>query len=392
MSRNLLLSNSHKLYLRFKTNSDTCMYVEMLCMKSVTIKELFSAMFLFEIGNTILFAHGISAKQDSWIAVLLAMISAIPLLYLYVFLYNTYKVNLTEILKISFGKIIGKMISIIYMFYFFYMAARVTRDYLELSTSSIFPLAPIKFIAIFLMVVTAYFLLFDISVTLKVASILLPFFLSLVSVVFIFAFTIPGYSFSKIFPVFAGGIIPILKAAYPRILTFPFGEMFVFMMVFPKLKCNKDLLKYSYLVYLITGILLAFNDINMISAIGVKEASRVNFPFYTVTRLITLGFFRNLDSLYIALMIIGNLIKIIIFAFAGLKACQSVFDIKEYKFLLIPIAAIIYALSIVTAESYFVQVPVELPIMALYVHIPLQVIVPILLLIIYFFKRHKLHS
>ncbi|AFK87290.1 GerAB/ArcD/ProY family transporter [Thermoanaerobacterium saccharolyticum] len=356
-------------------------------MKSVTIKELFSAMFLFEIGNTILFAHGISAKQDSWIAVLLAMISALPLLYLYIFLYNTYNINLTEILKVSFGKIIGRIISIIYMFYFFYMAARVTRDYLELSTSSIFPLAPIKIIAIFLMIVTAYFLLFDISVTLNVANILLPFFLSLISIIFIFAFTIPGYSFSKIFPIFEGGIMPVLKAAYPRILTFPFGEMFVFMMIFPEIKCSKDLFKYSSLVYLITGILLAFNDINIISAIGVKEASRVNFPFYTVTRLITLGFLRSLDSLYIALMIIGNLIKIIIFAFAGLKACQSVFDIKEYKFLIIPTATIVYALSIVTAESYFIQIPVELPIMALYVHVPLLVIVPLILLIVYFLKK-----
>ncbi|MDI3311818.1 MAG: GerAB/ArcD/ProY family transporter [Thermoanaerobacterium sp.] len=355
-------------------------------MKSVTIKELFSAMFLFEIGNTILFAHGISAKQDSWIAVLLAMISALPLLYLYIFLYKKYKVNLTEILKISFGNIVGRTISIVYMFYFFNMAARVTRDYLELSTGSIFPLSPIKFIAIFLIIVTMYFLLFDISVTLKVASILLPFFLFLISVVFVFAFTIPGYSFSKIFPIFADGIVPILKAAYPKVLAFPFGEIIVFMMIFPEIKCTKDLFKYSSLVYLITGLLLAFNNINIISAIGVYETSRTNFPFYTVTRLISLGFFKNLDSLYIALMIIGNLIKIIIFAFAGLKACQSVFEIKEYKFFLIPIGAIIYALSIITAESYFIQIPVELPIMALYVHVPLLVIVPLLLLFAYFLK------
>ncbi|MCP2239018.1 hypothetical protein BD412_000257 [Thermoanaerobacterium thermosaccharolyticum] len=33
-------------------------------MKSVTQKELLFSIFLFEIGNTILFAHGISAKQD----------------------------------------------------------------------------------------------------------------------------------------------------------------------------------------------------------------------------------------------------------------------------------------------------------------------------------------
>jgi spore germination protein KB len=75
-----------------------------------------------------------------------------------------------------------------------------------------------------------------------------------------------------------------------------------------------------------------------------------------------------------------------------IHGCQSVFEIKEYKFLLIPVAAIIYALSIVTAESYFIQIPVELPIMALYVHVPLQIIVPLLLLIAYFVKKRNLKS
>ncbi|WKV09560.1 endospore germination permease [Thermoanaerobacterium sp. CMT5567-10] len=361
-------------------------------MKSVTQKEIFYAMFLFEIGNTILFAHGISAKQDSWMAVLLAMVSALPLLYLYIFLYKKYKANLTEILKLSFGNIVGRALSAIYMFYFFYMAARVTRDYLELSTGSIFPLSPIKVIAIFLMIVVTYFILFDISVTLKVASILLPFFIFLIFIVFIFAFTIPCYSLNKIFPIFTGGIVPIIKAAYPQVLTFPFGEIIVFMMIFPEVPNKKDLFKYSFVVFILTGLFLAFNNINIISAIGVYEASRINFPFYSMTRLISLGFFRNLDSLYIALMIIGNLIKIIIFAYAGLKASQSVFDIKEYKFLLIPTAAIIYALSIITAESYFIQIPVELPLVSLYIHVPLQIIVPLLLLIAYFVKKRNLKS
>ncbi|MEG6569822.1 endospore germination permease [Thermoanaerobacterium thermosaccharolyticum] len=361
-------------------------------MKSVTQKELLFSIFLFEIGNTILFAHGISAKQDSWMAILLAMASALPLLYLYIFLYQQYRLNLTEILKLSFVKPIGKVLSAVYMLYFFYMAARVTRDYLELSTGSIFPMSPIKVIAIFLMIVVTYFLLFDISVTLKVASILLPGFISLILVVFLFAFTIPGYSLNKITPILGDGIMPIIKAAYPQILTFPFGEIIVFMMIFPEVPNKKDLFKHSFVVFILTGLFLAFNNINIISAIGVYEASRINFPFYSMTRLISLGFFKNLDSLYIALMIIGNLIKIIIFAYAGLKASQSVFDIKEYKFLLIPTAAIIYALSIITAESYFIQIPVELPLMSLYVHVPLQIIVPLLLLIVYFVKKRNLKS
>lgn len=90
-------------------------------MKNITAKELFSTMLLFEIGNTILFAHGISAKQDSWIAILFAMITSLPLLYIYLFLFNNLNMNLTQILENLLGKFLGIFISSIYALYFFFM-------------------------------------------------------------------------------------------------------------------------------------------------------------------------------------------------------------------------------------------------------------------------------
>lgn len=358
-------------------------------LKSVSYKEFFSLMFLFEIGSAILFALGISAKQDAWLSVLIAMILALPLIYSHLALFKKYNANLAEISEVVLGKILGKILSFIYAFYFLYIAARVTRDFTELSIGTISPKTPVIFVPFIMGIVVIYYLLFDISVTAKSANILLPIFIFLILFRFVASFSISGYSFSKITPVLENGIVPVIKAAFPEILTFPFGELIAFLMIFPDIPDKNKLTKVSLLVVILIGILLSINNISIISAIGPDEVARANFPSYQISRLIQFGSFKNLDTFYAVEIVIGGTIKIIVFTYAGIKCIQSVFNLNDYKFLLIPVWTIVYALPIIIASTYQIHIILGLKLTPIYLHIPFQIIIPILLLLISLIKKRK---
>ncbi|WKV08121.1 GerAB/ArcD/ProY family transporter [Thermoanaerobacterium sp. CMT5567-10] len=356
-------------------------------MKKITYTELFSAMLVFELGSAILFVLGISAKQDAWIAMIIATLAAFPLVYMYLTLFKKYNANLPQILEGVFGKIVGKALSAIYAIYFLYIAARVTRDFDELNISTIYRQTPISAISIAILIVVLYYLMFDISVTIKSAHMMLPVFVFLAVIQFLGIFTINGISVNKLLPIFGNGFLPVIKAAFPHILTFPFGELITFMMIFPDLHLKKDLSKYCMALVATTGLWLTINTVEILSALGVAETTRANFPFYQLVLSMKFGSFRNLDPFYAVEIVIGGVIKITVFAYAAIKTIQSIFNLKEYKFLLIPVGTIIYALSILIADSYPLHILIGLKLTTVYIHVPLQIIIPLIVLILSFIKK-----
>ena len=86
---------------------------------------------------------------------------------------------------------------------------------------------------------------------------------------------------------------------------------------------------------------------------------------------------------------IGCFFKISVFAYAAVTGTANVFNIKESSQLSYPIGVVILLLSIVIASSYAEHIQEGLDVVPLYFHLPFQVIIPIFLLIIAFFKNRK---
>ncbi|WP_434655389.1 GerAB/ArcD/ProY family transporter [Thermoanaerobacterium thermosaccharolyticum] len=356
-------------------------------MKKITYTELFSAMLVFELGSAILFVLGISAKQDAWIAMIIATLAAFPLVYMYVTLFKKYNANLPQIFEASFGKILGKALSAIYAIYFLYIAARVTRDFDELNVGTIYKETPISAISIAILIVVLYYLMFDISVTIKSAHILLATFVFLAVLQFLGIFNINAINISRLTPILSKGFIPVIKAAFPQIITFPYGELITFMMIFPEIHLKKDLNKYCMALVAATGLWLTINTVEIITALGVAEAARANFPFYQMELVMKFGSFRNLDPFYAVEIVVGGVVKITIFTYAAIKTLQSIFNLEEYKFLLLPVGTIIYALSLIIADSYPLHILIGLKLTTVYIHVPLQIIIPLIVLILSFIKK-----
>ena len=65
-------------------------------------------------------------------------------------------------------------------------------------------------------------------------------------------------------PVLGDGIKPVLKAMFPSLFVFPFGELVVFTIILSSVKELKKSKKIAFIAVLIAGTFLAFISLLMI--------------------------------------------------------------------------------------------------------------------------------
>ncbi|KZL91654.1 GerAB/ArcD/ProY family transporter [Clostridium magnum] len=77
-------------------------------METISRRQLFSLTIIEQIGSTTIWALGIEAKQDAWIAILFSMLMGFILLWLYTEIHNSFpNENIAGIITSLLGKVIG---------------------------------------------------------------------------------------------------------------------------------------------------------------------------------------------------------------------------------------------------------------------------------------------
>jgi len=232
--------------------------------ENISLTQLFMLIFNFLLGSAIVFGIGKEAKQDAWIAIFLATLIGIGLIYFY---YSISRLlpnkNLFEIMEYCFTRPIAILLSLVYVIYFLYTATRMIRTFGEMITTAILPNTPLEIITLSIMLVIAYIIYLGLEVLARVAEIFTPYIVLFLMFVLIFLVTSGEIQLHNIEPVLGDGMKPILKVIFPSLLVFPFGELVVFTIVFssiPQLKKNK---KVAFLAVLIAGTVLAVASLLM---------------------------------------------------------------------------------------------------------------------------------
>jgi spore germination protein KB len=82
--------------------------------------QLFTLTMIFQIGSTTLFALGIDAKQDAWLAILISLVAGLGLVLLYTEIQKHFpEQNLTEIFVSVLGRWVATPFIILYAIFFF---------------------------------------------------------------------------------------------------------------------------------------------------------------------------------------------------------------------------------------------------------------------------------
>ncbi|MCK6257824.1 spore germination protein [Fictibacillus sp. KIGAM418] len=346
--------------------------------------QLFYIMMGFEIGSTVIYGVGSEAKQDAWLVILVGMFCGLVLMWVYTKLFEHYPgYTLTQMIPKIVGRFIGYPLNVIYILYFIYLASRVARDFGELVGGTFLPKTPMLVVIGCFMAVIVYCLSGGIEVFGRTGEIFLPFLLLVAIVSWIIVYSSQIFDIARITPILETGVGTVWKAAFPLVVTFPFGEMVLFMMFWPMLHDSRKVKKLGMMVVLVAGILLTVNMINVISVIGPRWLSERIYPLLTVVKLASVGnFIERIDAVVIITMIIGGFFKVGSYLYGAAIGAAELFKMESRRSLVVLFGAIVVPLSLIIANSYMEHVEIGLKKVPLYLHIPLQMVIPFILLVI----------
>jgi spore germination protein KB len=301
-------------------------------------------------GSILLIAF-LESDHDSWLVAITGLIAIIPIALCYVWLFRiSGGKSLIQIHDMVYGKILGKVLSIFYIFYFLMIAILSTRDVAVFFMGFFMPETPMVFFLVAFLMCCAYAVKKGINALARVSFILVI--VVLLTVVVLFLLLLGQMDLTNFFPVFEASADEIYRSTQ-TMATVPYGEFIMFFMIMPYVDEPKKIAKYS-----IAGIAIAaLVFLNLVFRnTAVLGASSMVFlqPSFETLRLINIGDFFNRIEIIIALNNTSMMfVKSSIVLFCTVKSIEQTFNLREHKPLLIPVSVlvVIFAMTAFATEA-----------------------------------------
>jgi len=256
--------------------------------------------------------------------------------------------DLFDILQIVMGKLLGKIISILMIWFAFHDGTLVLRNLLEFTNTLVFPDTPVVIPMIFFTILLIWSLKAGIEVLGRWAEFFSWIIISIVLIVPLLS--IPQKDISRLKPVLSNGITPLLKGAFSS-FSFPFGETIVFTMVFSNISKVKNYKKTFIVGLFVGGALVLLTSLRNLLVLGSETVSRLYFHSTMAVSLIRLGFLQRLEMTVIIVFLVCVFIKISIATFAVCNGISKIFGFDDYKFIATPIALLMLSFSFFIYKS-----------------------------------------
>jgi spore germination protein KB len=345
-------------------------------------------------GTALVIPYGIAARKDAWLADLLGMCGGIILFYIHYFLFRQYpNMFLTGYVRKIFGKYLGWIIGLLYIIYFLYIAARNVRDFGDLMISSTLPITPLLVISISLVLVVCYVLYLGIEVVGRTGEIFLVILL-LFGIAGNFLVLVSGnIDLHNLQSFLENGWKPVLTTIFPETINFPFGEAIAFTMIFPYLNQPGSLKKVGLFGLLSSGIILAWTASLNIAVLSVEEVERSTFPLLsTIGKVNLFEFIQRLDAIVVFSFLLTIFFKVSVLLYGVVIGLVELFNLKNYRHILLPIGCILIYWSITIASNFSGHIEEGIFIGHSF-HILFYMILPLLMLVVSLirnrFKRVK---
>lgn len=356
------------------------------------ISEVAVSLILFEIGSTPAFYLGAKAKQDAWLSMAIAAAIGSLLLAIYLAIYRIDpERDLFALCKRCFGKITGTAVALLYGCYFAYEASRNLRDIAEITVLTLLDRTPVFFIALITILVVGNTTRYGPRVLFLTCMALVPvvvcgYMLLVVSI------AVSGLLHtSLIFPILENGVRPVWDAAFPEIVSFPFGQMVLFLVFFPLISQKTKINKAIYASYWFIAVFLTIVNQMTILVLGPKLAEKSTIPLFEVVQLIEFAeVIERMDSIFVLLLFVGLGIKMAAF-FIGAVAGFSSATSTAYKKWVIPIGVIIFSLSFLSPNySHHIWLGLKVSVT---VNSPVfQMFLPVVMLAVLLFQTHRVKN
>jgi spore germination protein KB len=287
-------------------------------------------------------------NQDAWISDLLSF----PMhIFLVIPIYSLAKLfpQLTIIesaeVILGFG---GKVIGFLYVGFFLHRTSFLLRQFGEFLTAIPYPETPmIVFIGITALF-AAYAVNQGIETICRVGEIVSP--IILTSLILIFLMMAKDVDITTLKPFLESGMGPIAYGAF--IVAARTTSVMFLPMLSPYIN-KPDKIKNSMLLALfILTLYFIPITITTIGVFGLEQASKLNFPFYHLVRMVRIGqFLERIDAIFIGFWVLSMFINVAAHYYLTVLGTAQVLKLKDYRYIIAPMGTIIVVVSLIQSDN-----------------------------------------
>ena len=307
---------------------------------------------MFSIGcfiqGSVLLTYAIHSfvKHEAWIAFIIGYMISLPILWMYISLAKRFPgKSLIEINQAVLGKILGRIFSVLYIFFFLTLAFLNTRDVGEFVGGYMLPLTPMPIVLIMFIFICCWAVRKGVQTMTRYG----PLFVIILTVVILFTLSliIKNIKLSNLLPVFSMPLKNYLKGAY-TVAMLPVCEIFAFFMLLPHLQDTKAVGKAFWGGAVIGTVTLLIIVITNTMVLG-PIISSISIPSFAMTRLINIGdILTRMEILYATNLLMVLFFKTSILIYAAVSGISRLLKFDSHKFLVptFGVIIIIFALTI----------------------------------------------
>lgn len=294
------------------------------------------------------FISGVT-KQSTWIVLIIGFAITVGLLYIYTSLSEKFpQKNLIEINNIIYGRYFGKVISILYAFYFWFIVSTNLRFIADFFSTYLFPDIDIKVFIIAVAVLTMYTIRKGLEVIARSGAIISI--LAIIIDIIVTILVIKDTHLSNLLPIAQITLKQFIQGIN-LMVGIPFGEIIVFLMIFPYINIGSKVKKSAFSGLIIGSVIFMTIVLRNAAVLGNIYTVQV-LPTYQVAKLINIGqIITRMEILIAATYLFNVFLKICLFFYAAVLSMAQFFSLKSYKPLVIPMGIINIILSVIAFSS-----------------------------------------
>jgi spore germination protein KB len=346
----------------------------------------------FTVGTSILIIPSNLAKevkQDAWIVSIIGTGIGLLVIWLFTTIAMWFpKLTYTQINEKIFGKILGKMISILFVLMtILYVSALLAHAGIFLITQ-MYPKTPMVFLNIMMALIMVMAVRLGLETIARSAEILI--------FVFFFLFILltltisPQIDLVNLEPFFQTKISSLFRSSIGLVAVSSISAIVLFM-IFPAFVNEvKKARKNLFIGNLIGGLVIVIFTLLCIFVLGSNTTARQVYPTYALAKVINIGdFITRIEAGMASLWILGLFFKMVIYFYAAIFGLTQILNLKDYRPLSYPLGIIVVVLSLIIFPNIAYQDTFDAK-----VAIPLSLVIglffPLLLCLVYAFRRKKL--
>ncbi|TYP79248.1 GerAB/ArcD/ProY family transporter [Paenibacillus methanolicus] len=350
--------------------------------------QLMTAIILFEIGSTPMFLLARDAGQNAWISMAVgAAAGTIVLLVLLSLQRVSGEQDWTEMLLSRLGKWGGGAMAVLYALIFAYESMRNVRDFGAMANGTILPQTPMWVVMLIISAIACYAVAKGMNVVFRTIELFFPFVALSYCTVALFFFISDLPHAYRLRPVLDQGLGQVLKHALPELISFPYGQVVVFLLFWKYAKEPRRAIRVSLTAFGLVSLFLTAMSALTLSIIGADFAKLVAYPFLEAVQLIHIAdFLERLDIFVTLVIFLGLFVKLSVFYLAS-NVIMSRLTGWSGRTCAIILGPLIFGASFLEpSQTFHIWLGLKVQVKYAWIY---QVVVPFLILVLTLFAKRK---